>query len=51
MAETLQHGQTAQRPWIKTAGVGEHRPDEPETVNALTMKMNHFVGADHQRGR
>ncbi len=44
MAETLQHSQAAQRPWIQTAGAGEHRLGGPETVNARTMKMNHFVG-------
>ena len=44
MAETLQHGQTAKRLWIQTAGAEKHRPDGPENVYALTMKMDHFVG-------
>ena len=46
MAGKLQHSQAAQCPWIQTAGAGEHRHGGPETVNALTMKMDHFVGAD-----
>ena len=48
MAQTLQHGQTAQRSWIQAAGAGKHRPDGPETVNELTMEMDHFVGADQR---
>ncbi len=36
---------------IQFAGTGEHRHDGPETVNALTMKMNLFVGADHKSRR
>ena len=44
MAETLQHGQAAQSPWIQTTGIGDHRPDGPETGNPLTMKADHFVG-------
>ena len=51
MAQTLQHGQTAQRSWIQAAGAGEHRPDGPETVNALAMKMDQFVGADQRSFR
>ena len=50
MAETLQHSQAAQRPWIQTAGAGEHRTDGPGTGNALTMKADHFVGADQSIG-
>ena len=46
MAQTLKHGQTAQRSWIQAAGAGEHRADGPETLNALTMEMDQFVGAD-----
>ena len=48
MAQTLKHGQTAQRAWIQAAGAGEHRPDGPEILNALTMEMDHFVGADQR---
>jgi len=47
-AETLQHSQAAQRLWIQTAGAGAHRLGGSETVIALTMKINHFVGADHK---
>ena len=46
MAQTLQHGQAAQRPWIQTTGTGDHRPDGPESGNPLTMKADHFVEAD-----
>ena len=36
---------------IQTAGAGELRHDGPVTVNALTMRISHFVGYDHKSSR
>jgi len=47
MAQTLQHRQATQCPWIQAAGTREHRSNGPETVNALTMNADHFVAAGH----
>ena len=27
-------------------GVREHRPNEPKTLNTLSVKVDHFFGAD-----
>ena len=48
MAQALQNYQAAQFAGLQAARAGEHRPDGPETLNALTMEMDHFVGADER---
>ena len=36
----------AQRPGLETAGPGNHRPNGPEANDALTIKLDHSMGAD-----
>ena len=50
MAGSLQHCQATQFPWIQAAGAKIHRPDRPKADNALTFKLDHLTGADHDIG-
>ncbi len=48
MEKTLQHEETAQCFGLPPTGSGNHRPDGPGTGHALTFKVDHSNGADHQ---
>jgi hypothetical protein len=45
MAEALQHRPAPQRPWLSPAGAGKHRVHRPEAHHALTINLEHSVGA------
>src|SRR5690606_21623551 len=48
MEEALQHETTTQRIGLSPASPGNHPSDGPKTGDALTFKMDHSSGADHQ---
>ena len=50
MAKPLQHRPTSQRIGLETASSGNHRSDGPEAGHALTIKLDHSMGADHAEG-
>ena len=47
MEETLQHEETTQCIGLLPAGPGNHRPDGSKADHALTFKLDHLMGADH----
>ena len=47
MAPALHQGQTAQRLELQTTGAGKHRSNGPQTDDALTIKVDHPLGAHH----
>ena len=51
MAPPLHHDQAAQRPQLQTTGAGKHRFNGPKTDDALTITLDHSVGAHQRRGQ
>ena len=49
MEEALQHETTTQRIGLSPASPGNHPSDGPKTGDALTFKMDHSSGADHDQ--
>ena len=47
MEETLQHETTTQRIGLPPSGPRNHRTDGPKADHALTIKLDHSGGADH----
>ena len=47
MEEALQHQTTTQCSGLPPTGPGNHRPNGTKANHALTFKIDHFDGADH----